>query len=382
MTLNLKASELFELNATAPGFIVVNQGGTSSGKTYSILQVLLTKCFEGKKHISVVAATLPQLKRGALKDWINILTLAGLYSDRMHNKTDNIFHVGQSVLEFVSLDDPAKARGSRRDILFVNEANVDIAKETFDQLVLRTAEKVFVDYNPADEFHWLYEDVCTRPDCTYIESNYTFNPFLPETIIQSIERLKETDENDWQVYGLGKRGKLREAVYRPFAMLPTYPDKFDEKIYGLDFGFNNPTCLLEIGIKDKCYYVTEKLYHSEITTPQIIELMQGFRISKNDFIYADAAEPDRIREIFIKGYMIKPADKSVTAGIDAVKGLHARIFTRPENTNFNREMVKYKYKKDINGIIREEPVKEFDHAMDALRYAIFTHNKHTGEVIY
>ena len=159
--------------------IVVNQGGTSSGKTWSILQLLIFLALTGKCHISICAPTLPHLKKGALRDFVNLLMGYNLYKEKYHNKTDNIFQIAYSHIEFFSLDEPGKARGPRRDILFVNECNL-IPYETFSQLILRTRLKTFIDYNPADENHWIYDKILTRPDCKFIRSTYLDNPLLKQ----------------------------------------------------------------------------------------------------------------------------------------------------------------------------------------------------------
>jgi phage terminase large subunit len=375
MELKIKASNVFARNAKADTFIVVNQGGTSSGKTYAILQLLLTLALSERLHISVCSLAMPHLRKGALKDWIDILTSAGIYDEQYHNKTDNTFIIGQSKIEFFSLDMPGKARGPRRDILYVNEANL-IPLETFRQLLLRTKTKVYIDYNPADEFHWIYDTIIPREDCTFIQSTYLDNPFLPDQIRKEIERLKETDENLWQVYGLGNRGTSRATIYTHWKQAQMMPVSGTD-LYGIDFGFNNPTAVVHLRIYDNQIYAEELLYRSGITNSELITLLPSLIPNRNSIIFADAAEPQRIQEIHRAGYNIKPADKSVKDGIDRIR--RTPLFFLNSSVNLIKEIKSYKYSEDKDGKILEEPVKLNDHLLDAMRYAWHTyHMKPSG----
>lgn len=368
MQLKLRSSEIFQRNYEADSKIVVNQGGTSSGKTYSILQVLLTKAAQDKLHISVCSLAMPHLRKGALKDFVDILTTADIYSESIHNKTDNIFRINNSIIEFFSLDQPGKARGPRRDVLFVNEANL-IPYDTFQQLILRTKQQVYVDYNPADEFHWLYEQVLTRPDCTFIQSTYRDNPFLNSQQIKEIERLREVDENLWRVYGEGERGISQGIIYTRYQMADQFPDG-GQMVYGLDFGFNNPTALVQVKIHDQTCYAKELLYQTNLTNSDLIPILKQ-HITDYSPIYADAAEPQRIEELYRAGLNVKPANKSVEDGIDKVKSMP--LFIDKFSYNLTKEIKSYKYQTDKNGLTLDSPVKNNDHLMDAMRYAIHTH---------
>jgi phage terminase large subunit len=175
----MKATELYEMNLNAATPIVINQGGTGSGKTYAILQALLKRAWHERLHISVCSVTMPHLKRGALRDWLSILEMNGLYDESIHSKSEHTFKIRKSTVEFFSLDMPGKARGPRRDILFINEANL-VPLETYRQLELRTKKTIYLDYNPADEYHWIYDELvdANRSDVTFIKSDYRMNRFL------------------------------------------------------------------------------------------------------------------------------------------------------------------------------------------------------------
>jgi phage terminase large subunit len=381
MNLKIQASEILARNDASKKRIVVNQGGTSSGKTYSILQLLLGKALCGRKHISVCSINLPHLKKGAIKDFVSILNSTGLYNDAMHNKTDNVFRIGDSIIEFFALDNADKARGPRRDILFVNECNL-VPEDTFIQLLLRTKEQIFVDYNPADETHWIYEHLLKRDDVDFIQSTYKDNPFLDPDIVKEIERLKDTDENLWRVYGLGERGQIKGLIYPQWEKVS--PDKLKESgfdiFYGLDFGFNVPTALVQVAVKDGWVYLNELLYRAGMTNGDLIQFLNLTIPNKNHPIYADAAEPQRIEEIYRAGFNIKPASKSVKDGIDQVK--RQRILVTETSNNIFKERGSYKWMEDKEGHALDEPVKYMDHIMDAIRYAIFSHNtRPTGRYV-
>jgi len=365
---------IYDRNDEAKTRIVVNQGGSSSGKTFSILQLLLQRAWEKRLHISVCAITLPHLKKGAIRDFINILHAAELYDLVNHNKTENIFELPNgSILEFFSVDIPAKARGPRRDILFVNECNL-IPQETFIQLALRTKDQIFIDYNPADENHWIYEDVLTRPssEVTFIQSTFLDNSFLDPEIVKEIERLKDVDENLWKIYGLGQRGQLKGLIYPPWDLVDEMPDPSNfDVFYGLDFGWVHPTALVRCYLADsRILFVEELLYKSYMTNADIIEVLKSN--VTNQPIYADVANPQAIAEIRKAGFNVKPADKSVKNGIERVQRLKINV-VRTGPQNIMKERGSYKWREDSAGNLFEEPVKFKDDLMDALRYAVHSH---------
>jgi len=226
-----------------------------------------------------------------------------LYNEKYHNKTDNLFRIGNSIIEFFSLDDPGKARGPRRNILFLNEANL-IPYKTYHQLVLRTSDLVLLDYNPVDEQCWIYDKVLPRKDCTLITSTYLDNKFLDPSIRYEIELLKETDPEQWRIFGLGLPGELRNTIYKPWRIVDQMPEGGDV-FYGLDFGYNNPAALVKCTLKDGIEACVEELiYQSYLTNNELIELLKT-HIKGKEPIYADAAEPQRIQEIRQAGFNVK-----------------------------------------------------------------------------
>lgn len=350
--------------------VIANQGSTRSTKTYSISQLLaLYIPFNEVKSISIVSPSLPHLKRGARRDFLEIMETSGVYRDNSFNKTDNIYNYPNgSYVEFFGAEDMGKVRGPGRKILYVNEANL-LPFNVYKQLALRTEEVIFLDFNPVDEMSWVY-DVADAPGNIMIHSTYLNNPFLSKEQRDEIESLKEADENLWKVFGLGLRGASSEIIYTHWKQCEEIPEGA-ERVYGLDFGYNVPTALIDIGFYDNQVFWDELLYETKLTTGDLIERLKGLKVGKR-LIYCDNAEPKTIEELNRAGFNAKPADKDVTEGIRKVKSKPLNITRRSVNTI--KEIRSYKWKTDKDGRVLDEPVKFMDHACDAGRYGTFTHS--------
>jgi len=303
-----------------------------------------------------------------MRDFFNIIKAWGWYRENNHNKSDHIYRLNNTEIEFFSLDEPEKVRGRKRKILWVNEAN-ELDYEDWRQLLFRTSGDIYLDYNPSDEFSWIYDNVLTRDDCELIRSTYLDNPFLEETIVEEIERLKGTDDNYWKIYGLGLRGVSAAKIYSHWTLCDDIPQG-SERIFGLDFGFNNPTCLVEVGIKDDNIYARERLYKSGMTNGDLIKWLKKKHM-EDKIIFADSAEPDRIKEIEEAGFTIYPADKAVLMGIDSIKKRKFNITN--DSVNGQKEAKSYSWKVGRDGKRIDEPVKHNDHFMDAVRYAVYSY---------
>jgi phage terminase large subunit len=342
--------------------IVVNQGGTRSGKTFGLMKLLIALAYKDKYSISITSLSFPHLRKGALRDWRTIMENYDLYSVPEHMRTENTYYFPTgSYMEFFSVDDHLKVRGPGRDILFINEANL-IDFDTFTQLLLRTKVCCFIDYNPADEFHWIYDKILTRPDTHFIKSTYQDNPFLPNEQVREIENLKNVDENYWRIYGEGERGHSEGVIY-------THWDNYSVcggggTYYGLDFGFNAPSALVKITEVDKEIFAEELLYQSQLTNQDLISLLKQL-VQPGHAVYCDSAEPARIAEIRKAGINALPADKDVKAGIMFLKG--RKLHIHQGSANLIKEIKSYKFlNKDSKDLL---PLKMNDHACDALRYA-------------
>lgn len=308
-----------------------------------------------------------------MRDWQECMDQKGAYDPMRHNMTDHLYTFPTGAyMEFFSVDDSKKVRGPGRDILFVNEANL-LDFDTARQLFLRTTKHIILDYNPADEFHWIYDEVLTRDDCCFIQSSYLDNPFLSKEQRQEIERLRDGDPNYWKVFGQGERGSSEATVYVKW---DTY-DRVDggDTYFGLDFGYNNPCALVKETLKDEHRYWEEMLYESHLTTPDIIERVKP--IVGNLPVYCDSAEPGKIEELSLAGINVYPADKVVRDGIDEV--LRKPLHIQKQSVNALKEIKSYKWKQDKSGrILKDEPLKRNDHIMDAGRYAAFTHKNYSS----
>jgi len=369
-TLEINYGPLFIKNWQAESKIVINQGGTRSGKTYSLLQLLIVKAFEHKgKVFTIVRKSLPSLKMTAYRDFFEILNNLDLYSETDHNKSDYTYTLNGNLFEFVSLDQPQKKRGARRDFLFCNEAN-ELTWEDFFQLLVRTTDKIWLDYNPSDSFHWIYDKILVRDDVTYIQSTYKDNPFLEQTIVDEIERLQGTDDDYWRIYGLGERGLSRATVFQ----FKVVDDPKGQLVsFGLDFGFtNDPTSLVQVYKDGDDLYIHEMMYHTQLTNSDISDKFSELGLTRYDEIWADSAEPKSIEELHRFGWNIKPTAKgadSIMAGIDILK--RHKIYVTKGSDNTIREFQNYKWQDDKNGNLLNKPIDKFNHAIDAVRYATF-----------
>lgn len=372
----VKITPVFTANRKAykAGFRrIVNQGSTRSSKTYSIVQLLNNIANEEeKKEITVVSESLTHLKRGARKDFLDQLHELGTFREEEFNRTDNVYTVKRtgSYIEFFGADEPAKLRGPGRDILYINEANL-IPEASYRQLAIRTRQTIFVDFNPADEFSYVY-GLAEGAEAKFIRSTYKNNlANLTQAQIDEIEALKDLDENLWRVYGLGERGTSRDTIYTHWKLKKELPLR-GEIFIGQDFGFNVPSATVLIEVFEGAIYVKELLYQTKLTTNDLIQHYgpDNLNLSRTIEIFCDAAEPKTIEEICRAGYNAMPADKAVLEGIRKLKGMPLYIIEG--STNLIKEIKSYKWKTNKAGETLDEPVKFNDHALDALRYGVFT----------
>lgn len=358
--------------------IIANKGGTRSGKTYAVIQLLLVIATSLKRSISIVSESLPHLKRGAMKDFREILEKEGLIEGRgyFENKTDHTFTFPNgSTIEFFSVDNWGKVKGSRRDILFINECN-RINYETYRQLAVRTTETIFLDWNPDNEF-WYEENIAHREGTAEIHSTYLDNPYLDTAQIAEIES-NRNNEQWWRVYGLGLTGHIEGTIYRPFIQIDELPEARSrmQHYYGIDFGYSNdPTALIDIYIDQaaKKIYCDEIIYESGLLNSDIARRMEEAGISKTTEIFADAAEPKSIDELGYKQYRynVKPAyKKDLLSQIQFLQQYD--IYVTSRSLNIIKESRMYRWKEDKEGRSVNEPIDAFNHALDALRYGVFS----------
>lgn len=354
--------------------ILAHQGGTRSSKTYSLAQYFLFQCLTRPRGyvVTLVRQSLPALKGTALVDWEDVLRSAGLNPEAMHNQSKKRYTFANgNYLEYLSVltpEDGQKIRGAKRTDLWANEGN-ELSLEVWKQLLLRTSGQAFLDFNPSDEYHWIWNEVETREDAKFMVSTYRDNPFLPQEQILEIERYQQADPNYWAIYGEGKRGVSGASILTHWSQALHYPETGPADTYGLDFGFNHPTGLVRQKVVAGRRYAEELLYKSGLTPPELIENLKLLIPNRNSPIFADAARPELILDIKRSGFNgIVAADKSVKPGILELKSKPLVLI----GTNLVQEAKAYKWKVDrATGQVTDEPVKIKDDLIDAMRYAAY-----------
>ena len=353
--------------------ILVEQGGTRSGKTYNILLwIILEYCTkQNNKVITICRKAFPSLRATVLRDFMNILNTHNIYNEKFHNKSNSEYHLFGNLIEFISLDQPQKIRGRKRDLLFINEGN-ELYFEDWQQLVFRTQDQIILDFNPSDEYHWIYDKVLPREDCAFYKTTYLDNPFIEDSIKEEIERLKNTDEQYWQIYGLGERAASRSTIFK-YIEINQIPIDANLIAYGMDFGYSNdPSTLVSVYSKEHNLYIKEHLYQTQMTTSDIHMFLKEERLERNP-IYADSAEPRLIEELRRMGHNILPSLKgrdSVNAGIDLLKRYKIHILSTSSNAIM--EFRNYKWKEDKSGSLVNIPEDKNNHIIDPCRYATYS----------
>jgi phage terminase large subunit len=351
------------------------QGGTAAGKTIATLLFLIAmaQTDKSKTLTSVVSESIPHLKRGALRDFKNIMQAHNYWSDELWNATDSIytFETG-SQIEFFSTDNGDKLRGARRDRCFMNEAN-NCTLDAFDQLEVRTKEFIILDWNPTNEF-WVYTDVLrTRTDTELIILTYKDNEALPQEIVDSIEARKNRT-NWWKVYGEGQLGEVDGKIYKDWQEIDEIPHGARRIGRGLDFGYSNdPSACTNIYEWNGGYIFDEYFYRKGMSNKEIADFLKVDDI----FTVADSAEPKSIDEIKMYGVSIVPSEKgqgSVSQGIALLQD--QRIWVTKRSLNLLREYRNYLWEKDKDNNILNKPEHGFNHALDGCRYFLQRHLKH------
>lgn len=346
------------------------QGGTSASKTVSTLLILIALAQSDKTPTitSIVSESFPHLKKGAMRDFLQILKVHNYYNDQLWNRTESTytFETG-SKIEFFSVDQPGKVRGPRRHRLFVNEAN-NIHHEAFDQLEVRTEEVIFADWNPTNEFWYHHHIEGKRDDYEFLILTYKDNEALSQEIVKSIEQ-RQNNKNWWKVYGLGQLGEVEGKIYKDWQIIEEIPHEARLVRRGLDFGYtNDPSSLVDIYYYNSGYILDEKFYRKGMSNQQIADFINSL-LEKNTLVIADSAEPKSIDEIKLHGVNIIPVVKgqdSVRQGIQFVQ--QQRISVTQRSVNLIKEYRNYLWKTDKDGRILNEPEHTYSHSMDAVRY--------------
>jgi len=350
-------------------------GGTSASKTISILMWLIdyAQTREGEL-ISVVSESIPHLKRGAMRDFLNIMQQQHYYKEDLWNRTDFIytFETG-SKIEFFSADAPDKVRGPRRDVLYMNEAN-NMTYETYTQLEVRTRKLVWIDHNPVNEYWW-YSEVMPNNDVDFLTLTYLDNEALDPSIVQSIESRKNNTAW-WRVYGLGLLGEVDGKIYKGWNIIDFIPHEAKLVSRGLDFGFSNdPTTIIDVYKYNGGFILDERLYQKGMHNKPIADFLLNLEDPQMT-VFADSSEPKSIDEIRTYGVNILGAKKgkdSINQGIDYLQD--QRISMTKRSTNLIKEYRMYMWETDKDGKILNTAIDLWNHALDAVRYAVETYSR-------
>jgi phage terminase large subunit len=350
-------------------------GGTSAGKTFGIIPILIDKAIKNPNlEISIVSESIPHLRRGALKDFLKIMMLLNRYTDVQFNKSTLKYNfTNGSYIEFFSTDMPDKLRGARRTDLYINECN-NIPFDAYQQLMVRTSDNIWLDYNPTSSF-WVDREVLNGQDVDFITLTYKDNEALPETIVKEIEsaRVKASKSNYWKnwwkVYGLGQLGSL-EGVCIPDWKEIQLPDEARILCYGMDFGYSNDaTSVVAMYKYNDSYIFDEIIYKKGLLNRDISNLLKTYNVS--DVIYADSAEPKSIAELNHYGHIVYPVKKgrdSINYGLNLIN--QNKIFITSRSKNLINELRNYIWMTDKQGNVLNKPIDAYNHAIDALRYSI------------
>jgi len=367
------------------------RGGTSASKTFTIIPFLIDYAVKNPlAEISIVAETIPHLKRGALRDFLKIMEMIGMYNSDNFNKSSLIYTFSNgSYIEFFSADAESKLRGARRDVLFVNECN-NISWEAYYQLAIRTRRFIYLDYNPVSEF-WVDAELVNDSDTDFVVLTYKDNEALDKSIIKEIEKARDKAEtssywaNWWSVYGLGQIGSLQGVIFENWEQCDDIPKDAEFICHGLDFGFtNDPSAFGSLFRYNGNLYADELIYSNRLTNNDLINKFKELGIKQSDMIVADSAEPKSIEDIRRAGYRIEGAKKgadSIRNSIDTLQ--QHKIFVTKRSINLIKELRNYKWVTDRDGKPTSQPIDAYNHAIDGiLRYPALNRLKKSTLVIH
>ena len=369
--MKIKTNVVFKHLLKSNKKIIVEQGGTRSGKTYNILLwIIFSYCTQNtNKIITICRKSFPSLRATVMMYFLDILKIHKMYNEINHNKSSSEYKLYNNLVEFISLDEPQKVRGRKRDVLFINEAN-ELYFEDWQQLLFRTNEKIILDYNPSDEYSWIYDKVITRDDADFYITTYKDNTFLEQALIKEIERLKETDPQYWQIYGLGQKGVSKSTIFNYEES--NIPGDAEFLSMGVDYGYtNDPTAHISVYKKGHNLYVEEPLYKTMMTAEDIHSHFKLLNVG-DKIIYSDSSEPRLNDYLRRTGWNIRPTVKgrdSIIAGIDLLK--RYKLYVTPDSKNLIQEFRNYKWSEDKTGKLTNIPIDKHNHLLDSLRYATF-----------
>lgn len=352
--------------------ICILQGGTRSGKSHSALQWLIVQSLSTPNLItSVVRKSFPSMRVSILRDFQTIMKELGIWDENRYSATEHIFHFDNgSLIEFMSIDNAEKRKGTSRDLLFCDEVN-ELSREDWFQLFIRTRQKSIVAYNPSfGTNNYIFNEIHTHPESDLFISTFLDNPYLEKSIVDEILRLKDINPEYFKIYGLGLPGNNVGTIFS-ITLVDEIPEDSDFLAFGMDYGYSiDPTTLVTVCRKDTNLYLDELLFKTNMVTGDIINFLKSLDIGRNE-IFADSAEGRLIEEIYRSGFNIKPVRKgpdSVRIGIDLM--MNYKLHVTKRSKNMIREFSEYVWMIDKNGNFENKPVDYSNHTIDAVRYAV------------
>lgn len=403
--MDIQATNVFKRNYQSKARYVINRGGTRSSKTYSLAQLCALRLYSGQIEewgkvydswvLSIVRKHSTTIRATAMRDFDDIIDTRGIRDKIDTNKTEKTYKYQGRTVEFFGADNQQKLRWGSRDILYCNEANELIRDQEFFQLMIRTKDKIFIDFNPDNEDIWINQELEIKRkeevwDVDVIISTYKDNKFLPEMQVKEIERLEKTNPQYWKIYWLWEYGRLEWLVFERYETLPDVPADARLVSYGLDFGYtNDPTAMIAVYkwnwslVLDEIFYKRWLINVYKDIDDKIGSIVGRFEenlIDKSADIWADSSEPKSIAEIYMAWYNIKPVEKwpdSIRAWIDLMKQYNIYITAR--SSNLLKEFRKYTRSQDKEGKYLNKPIDVDNHWIDASRYAVMSSFKNTFE---
>jgi phage terminase large subunit len=363
--------------------VFVEEGGSRSSKTHSIIQFWINYANDNRgkpKRVIVTRKKGTWVKGTVVVDFLKILKKYGLYDRKAHNKSEGagIYRLYDTEFWFMGLDDEQRIHGMGSDAFWINEA-IEASKNDYDQLMQRCSGFGVLDYNPSEEDHWIYDNICKRPRTYFHHSTLLDNRLIPKNARDQILSYEPTEENyqngtvdkrKWEIYGLGKRAKIEGLVFETIEIVPEIPMWVKERFTGIDFGYtNDPTAIGEVGIQDNTLYVDELCYRTRMNIADIIKTLKD--VNNDRKIISESADPRLVDEIYHSGFNIHPVEKgkgSVEAGIEKMKTM--KICVTERSINAIKEFKNYTYQQDKNGKWLNVPIDDMNHIIDLVRYVV------------
>lgn len=375
---------------------LVLRGGAGSGKSFFCTQKFILRSFIKGQRFLVLRKYATTIGKSVYKLFCDVIVKFGLESFFTFKKSEYLItnKISGSDIVFSGLDDPEKIKSiAGVTSIWMEEAN-EFFYDDFKQLDLRLRDKapdyrqIMITFNPIGTNIWIYKHFFeqiseyTLENTGFYKTTFKHNPSLPLDYIENLLAKKQEDPFHYSVYTLGEWGVLGERIYRPFETFTKIEGSIKDTVYGIDFGFNAPSALVRIDIVDDCYYVTEVFYETGLTNSDLVELMKQHNIDKKARIFCDHSEPDKITDLKRDGYNTYKAVKHVNEGINYIKSFHSKIKINAHSANLLKESSNYSYVKKADGTILDVPNKFDDHALDAMRYGIYSYKKTKTSLSY